>query len=154
MFCPSCGIEYSQKLNYCKRCGASLGAPTGPVEVNFPRPRIAGTVWAIALFGLVGLIADFTAYAAMADHGLHQEELLVPFVFGLFFIFGVSGLLIWQLARLISTYQQAVRQVKIEPPTLIQVPQLTAPPFQVPSVTEHTTRSFDPTLYPASDTRE
>jgi len=30
MFCPSCGFEYTQKTNYCKRCGEDLN----PAVVN------------------------------------------------------------------------------------------------------------------------
>ncbi|MFN7929597.1 MAG: zinc ribbon domain-containing protein [Blastocatellia bacterium] len=115
MFCPNCGAEYAQKINYCKRCGATMTTPTNTVEVNVPRPRLTGLFWAVAIFSLIGLGACFSIYTHLADRGLREEHLFIPFVFGLFFVFGVSALLIWQLARTISVFRDAVRTPKIEP---------------------------------------
>ena len=46
MFCPYCGTESTQGLNYCKRCGANLGAglQAGGQEAS---PAISnGAAWA------------------------------------------------------------------------------------------------------------
>ena len=34
MFCPTCGFEYTQKTNYCKRCGAGLTSSDKPPEIG------------------------------------------------------------------------------------------------------------------------
>lgn len=165
MFCPNCSAEYSQKINYCKRCGANMVSPSNTVEVHLPRIRFAGMFWAIAMMSIVGLIACFTAFSEFASDGLRGDHLIVPFVMGLLFIGGIAGGLIWQLSRLVSTLQQHVRQPKIEkallPPYQPSVPPLSSsrvspslePQEPVSSVSEHTTRSFDPVVYIEAEKR-
>src|SRR5438552_14733906 len=102
MYCPSCGIEYSQKLRYCKNCGQSLGVPASTSESKPPRLKVTGMFWAIAVFGMGGLGLAFSALIAMAKLGMHGDELIVPFIFSLVMISAIAGLLVWQLSRLIS----------------------------------------------------
>ncbi|HEX4947477.1 MAG TPA: zinc ribbon domain-containing protein [Blastocatellia bacterium] len=156
MFCPNCGAEYPQKINYCKRCGANMTAPTNTVEVHIPPPRFAGMFWAVAVMSIVGLIACFIAFNEFAHEGLRGDHLLVTFVAGLFFIGCVAGGLIWQLARLVSTFQQTVRQPKAETIPLLQSPppSLATPPEPLASVSEHTTRSFDSAVYLEAERRK
>lgn len=158
MFCPNCGAEYAQKINYCKRCGATMTTPTNTVEVNVPRPRLTGIFGAVSLFSLIGLIACFTAFTELANRGLRDEHLFIPFIFGLFFVFGISALLIWQLARTVSIFRDAVRHPKSEPLPLpqpqYQPPQLVTPPEPLASITDHTTRSFDPVYREAEKRRQ
>jgi hypothetical protein len=146
MFCPSCGLEYAQKLNYCKRCGAGLSLPMPPFESRPQPARFVGLFWAVAIFGLGGLGLAFGILATMANFGRHDEELIVPFVFSLAFIFGLVGLLIRQLSRVVSTYQQTNQMVSAERPAInqYQPAQTIAPPEAAPSVVEHTTRQFAP----------
>ena len=158
MFCPNCSAEYSQKINYCKRCGSNMAPAANTVEVHLPQPRLTGMFWAIAGMSIVGLIACFTAFSEFARAGLRDENLLVPFVLGLLFIGMIAGGMIWQLARLVSTFQQNVRQPKVETPPLPQPPQdeTPAPPLALEppaSVSEHTTRSFDPVVYVEAEKR-
>lgn len=144
MYCPSCGVEYTQKLNYCKRCGAGLTLPGPSSEPASHRPRYGWMFWAIAALGLGGLGMAFGILATMASFGMRQEELIVPFVFSLAFIFGIVGLLVRQLSRVTSAYQQTIQSANFERPavTEYQPAQLAAPPESAPSVIEHTTRQF------------
>ena len=129
--------------------------PANNVEVHLPRPRFTGMFFAIAALGIVGLIACFTAFGDFAHRGLHGDELLIPFFLGLLFVFGIAGGLIWQLSRLISTFKQSVKAALTEPTPLPmnQPPRLVAPLKPGTSVTEHTTRSFDPALYREAEKR-
>ena len=154
MFCPNCSAEYSQKINYCKRCGAHMTSATNTVEVHVPRIRFAGMFWALGFVGIGGLIACFTAFSEFARAGLRGDHLIIPFVMGLLFLGGIAGGMIWQLSRLVSTFQQNIRQPKIEAAPLPQY-QAPAPPLSssvielqepMSSVSEHTTRSFDPVI--------
>ncbi len=155
MFCPTCGAEYSQKINFCKQCGSNMTQPANNVEVHLPRPRFTGMFFAIAALGIVGLIACFTAFGDFAQRGLHGDELLAPFFLGLLFVFGIAGGLIWQLSRLISTFKQSVKAALTEPTPLLmnQPSRLVTPLKPGTSVTEHTTRSFDPALYLEAEKR-
>ncbi len=126
MFCPNCGAEYAQKINYCKRCGATMTASANNVEVHIPRPRLTGMFWAVSLFSLIGLITCFIAYTSFIDRGLRKDELMIPFIFGLMFVSGISGLLVWQLSRIVSLFRDAVHTPKIEtqPLPVYQTPPL------------------------------
>jgi len=150
MFCPSCGFEYAQKTNYCKRCGESLSVPAGADAPKTPRSKIAGMFWAIAVFCVLGLVTVFNAYDHLAGRGLRDYELILPFVTGLFFISAVAGLLIWMLARMITVHQKTGQNVIVEKHFILEAPpaQLGAPtdPLQQtvepPSVVEQTTRQM------------
>jgi hypothetical protein len=69
--------------------------------------------------------------------------------FGCSALVGISWLLIVQLSRLITLFEKSqgqprpatIQKVKITPPLI------DAPPRSVSSVTEHTTRNFDPASY-------
>ncbi len=150
MYCPSCGFEYTQKTNYCKRCGESLGTSLEVEAPRLPRPKIAPMFWAITTFGLVGLLMSFIAYYNLAREGLRGDQLMVPFVMGLFFTGTIAGLLIWQLARMITTLQRTNQQVVVgkhyvreAPPAQLGVPaEPMSQPVGQPSVVEHTTRQM------------
>ncbi len=153
MFCPHCGFEYTHKTNFCKSCGGNLSttvvseAPQMPWQ---PRPKIAPMFWAIATFGIIGLLADFIAYYALVEQGMRGDAIIVPFVMGLMFTGGVVGLLAWQLARIVAAWQRTGQNVVIERHYIREVPQaqIGAPTDQIPraaerpSVVEHTTRQM------------
>ncbi len=119
MFCPACGIEYSQKLNYCKNCGVDLGPPA-PVEVGrVARPKFGWMFHAIALLALAGTGLNFIAYYNFAQMGLHGESLILPFVLGLSTISLVALLLVRQLSRLISYYRDASLATRYQQPAIL-----------------------------------
>jgi hypothetical protein len=154
MFCPSCGAASAQKTNFCKKCGASMNPAANTVEVHLPRAGAAGMVWAIAGFSLIGLIASLIMLGGLSGpgSGYSQEALIFAFVACLTFVFSVAGLLTWQLARLINTYRDAVRQTinksqfeVLPPPPQPPQPQpvyIQAAHSPAPSVVEHTTRQM------------
>src|SRR5262245_26709539 len=150
MFCPSCGFEYTQKTNYCKRCGESMSVPASADAPRMPRSRIAGMFWAIAMFCVLGLFTVFNAYDHLVGRGLRGDELIIPFVMGLMFTGAIAGLLIWMLARMIAVHQNTGRNVIVEKHFIRETPapQLGAPADPVqhavepPSVVEHTTRQM------------
>ncbi|HEU0176755.1 MAG TPA: hypothetical protein VFV58_21015 [Blastocatellia bacterium] len=150
MFCPSCGFEYTQKTNYCKRCGESLSL-TGVVgSAKMERPKLAAMFCAVAAFGVVGMITVFSMYNILSERGLRGDELMLPFMMGMMFTGAIAGLLIWQLARMITAYQKGGRNVIVEKHYIRESPptQLGAPTDQIqqavepPSVVEHTTRQM------------
>jgi hypothetical protein len=150
MFCPSCGFEYTQKTNYCKRCGESLGTTVMSESPQAPRSKIALMFLAITVFGIAGLLASFIAYYNLAHEGLRGDALTIPFVMGLTFTGTVVGLLVWQLSRMVSALQRTAPSVVVEKHYIREAPpaQLGAPtdPIQQtvepPSVVEHTTRQM------------
>jgi hypothetical protein len=154
MLCPSCGVESTNKTNYCKSCGASLIQPESKVEVHIARPPVAAMTFAIAAFGIIGFIASLIALQAMAERELLRgDDLLAMLFICLLFLFLAIGLLSWQMGRLISTYRETskrtIENAKLEnaiqaQPVVPQRQQSYMPPPQEPvsGVTENTTRTF------------
>jgi hypothetical protein len=150
MYCPSCGFEYTQKTNYCKRCGETLSVASVVDPPKIERPSVGIMFCAVAIFGIVGMIVAFAMLSELAGRGLRGDELIVPFVMSLVFIGGIAGLLIWQLARMITAYQQTGRNVIVEKHYIREAPpaQIGAPndpihqSVEPASVVEHTTRQI------------
>jgi hypothetical protein len=157
MFCPSCGIESTNKSKYCKSCGANLNSTGTTVEVHIQRPPVAAMTFAIVAFGMIGFIASLITLDELSERDVKGDVLLVTFFFCLAFLFLIAGLLSWQLGRLISAYRDTIkRTIESEraetaipsQPVLQQRRQSYVPPVQEPvsGVTEHTTRTFSPSL--------
>jgi len=150
MFCPSCGFEYTQKTKYCKRCGESLSATSVTEAPQMERPKVVAMFCTVAAFGILGMLAAFSMYNILSERGLRGDELILPFMVGMMFTGTITGLLIWQLSRIITASQKAGRNVIVEKHYIREAPpaQLSAPtdPIQQtvepPSVVEHTTRQM------------
>jgi uncharacterized protein (DUF983 family) len=150
MFCPSCGFEYTQKTNYCKRCGEGLGFTSAADAPKMERPKLGIMFVAVAGFSIVGMTMSLIMLDLLTSKGLRGDDLLVPFVMTLMFTGAIAGALIWQLARLISVYQKSGRNVVVEKHYIRENPpaQFGAPTGQfqhaveTPSVVEHTTRQL------------
>jgi hypothetical protein len=150
MFCPSCGFEYTHKTNYCKRCGESLSLTSAYDKPKIERPKLAIMFVAIAAFGIMGMGMAFAMLDTLLGRGVRGDELIVPFVMSLMFTGTIAGLLIWQLSRMITAYQNGGQNVVVEkhyiresPPA--QLGSLTDPiqqSVEPSSVVEHTTRQF------------
>jgi len=154
MFCQSCGFEYTQKTNYCKRCGGNLTSSDKPPVVQLPTLKITGVFFVIAAFVLFSLMFVYDFYWDMIRQQIRGPELFVPFILGLGLIGAVAGLLCWQLSRVITVARKLEDwATKQERPTSREVlPQgrLVAPAdparnaVEPPSVVEHTTRQMAP----------
>ena len=155
MYCPSCGTESTQGLNYCKRCGANLSMTLGPD--NPPsRPRnLTGMVWAVAVLVAGSFSALFGGVIAMAALGIHQAEVLGPTILmGTLGIVVVAALLIRFLSKLAALPESTEsRSEKRRAKQNLAQRQISASPDYIPSVTEHTTRVFDPSERKEPDTR-
>lgn len=154
MYCPVCGAESTQGLNYCKRCGATLSPIAGGAE---PRPALrSASLLPVALVSVVGLIGFFVTIVALANSKIDQEALIGVAAFGGATVFGVVGLLIWLLTQLsgVGLRSSHVNKGTRSVSGSSTQPQLSAPSVSVPSVTENTTRNFDPPVYREKGVRE
>ncbi|MBO0858815.1 MAG: hypothetical protein J2P21_10160 [Chloracidobacterium sp.] len=84
----------------------------------------------------------------MTKRGLRGDDLVLPLLMTLTFTGSIAGLLIWQLARLITAYQKTGRNVIVEKHFIREASpaNLGAPAGEIqqavepPTVVEHTTR--------------
>jgi hypothetical protein len=150
MFCPTCGFEYTQKTNYCKRCGEELNAAPQSVEIKPPRSQATGMAFVVVGFlGIAGLFLNLLSFHVLLSR--HADEpAIFSFVLGLLFVGVVAGFLIRQLSRLITASQKP-NQAPAQERIIIreaQAPQIGAPADPVwgasepHSVVEHTTRQM------------
>ena len=165
MYCPACGAESTQGLNYCKRCGSNLAAPTNPIRSSESRPRVrgaAGAAWAMALatvgVTLGGLSIVFTSAFNLVRPIYPGSTAVVGaatvaglmVLFGSATVFGTVALLIRFFSKLLGFGQNSsdLPHIRNQQTAGEHKPvQLPAPPSAIASVTEQTTRNFDPALY-------
>jgi len=155
MYCPSCGDLTTQGLKYCKRCGLSLSAPA-PIEPKASFSKIMGMLLPVAAVALGGFIALFSTVYNLGERPTFDTRALIGIMaFGGATVVCVVGLLVWLLLRL-SGYQPLPTQDKGIRPIARDYtnPQLNSPPMGIGSVTENTTRNFDPAIYRDRDARE
>lgn len=156
MYCPNCGAESTLGLNYCKRCGGNL-SDTGQEAAPPAKNVLAALILSVATLGIVlgGLAIVFSA--ALSLIGPQPQGFVAPVndavvVAGMMVIFGSAavGLVSLMLIKLFSR-MMGLGSVADKPSrparTFIpeqRVAQITAPPIVMQSVTEHTTRNFEP----------
>jgi hypothetical protein len=155
MFCPSCGFEYTQKTNFCKRCGVDLNPAGATVAPKKTQLGVITMFWGVIAFCLTAVTILFGMFDHFQRNGrcggmCGDERLLLSFV--AFFLFVVTLLLIWQLARMVTAFRRTGQDVTVEKHFIREVPiQPVAPTGQMPeatgaiypsSVVEHTTRQM------------
>lgn len=150
MYCSSCGAEVTQELNYCNRCGAYLNPPLNLVPQMPPAPvRLTGPSIALAMMVVFSLAAIFSSARDMVLRGVHPAALTFIVIVSLAVVFGVAGLFIrlWSsvLTNRLTQNPQPPSQLKraqANPPLpAAQTGRMNEP---VSSVTDHTTRTFEP----------
>jgi Na+-transporting methylmalonyl-CoA/oxaloacetate decarboxylase gamma subunit len=159
MYCPSCGTELVQEMSYCNRCGANLKPVLN--QAGVPSTRLVGATWAIsvavAAITLGGFAMVFTLIMALVSRGVRFTEAGMALIFAaLMIILAIDWLLIRQLSRVIGKSQSSGdTDEKASKGNLTEKPvaQLGAPrDAPVSSVTENTTRAFEP-VYRERDTQ-
>lgn len=155
MYCPSCGTESALDLNYCNRCGANmvqtLTSSQQIAPLNVTKPVLAiGLITVLLTLGGFGILA-IAAYN-LAQVFQRADPIIALMMFGMITIMISDIILLRLLSRVVSTSLEAKQVVQLPKPTF-QEPQRQLPPRQepVPSVTEHTTRTFTPAFREAAD---
>ena len=150
MYCPSCGTEVTTALNYCNRCGANLNPPVSLPEEKVRLVSLTGPTIAVAAMVVMSIGLIFSAARELLTRGLHPAALTWVVIFGLATIMGVSALFIRLWTSLLGVAKPkerpARRQKQAESePEAAQLPPMRTPPAQ--SVTDHTTRNFEPAKF-------
>jgi len=151
MYCPSCAAEVTQELSYCKRCGANLK----PIltQASVPPARLVGAAWAIsmavALVTLGGFGMIFGLVMTLIIRGINVSPGGMFWIsFALLVILAIDWLLVRQLSRVLGMPQLSANAPPAKKPELNEKPtqQIGAPREPVASVTDQTTRTFEPVM--------
>jgi hypothetical protein len=152
MFCPYCGTESTQGLNYCKRCGANLGAnlQAGAQEA---RPAVSnGAAWAAgistAAVVTIGLGMIFPITTELTAHGMNPGTVAAIALVIALAVFGCAAMLLRFWSSLLGVRRPAARPALI-PPAVAPTGELGASRFDAlnpqsaSSITEQTTRTLE-----------
>ena len=169
MYCPNCGAESTLGFKYCKRCGgnltetAQMSMPVAtPPRNTFAALFLAVATVAITLGGLGIIFNSVLSLVGPSPPGFSAPVHDAVFVAALMVAFGTVtiGLVIFLLVKLftrvmgLAPVNNNSAQDKKHAVNNYQPAQLTTPPAVVSSVTEHTTRTFRPTVYEEANARE
>jgi uncharacterized protein (DUF697 family) len=146
MYCSSCGVVVAQGLSYCNYCGAKLsGAKGDNVELTEVKPGLL--VSAMAGVFILGLFV-ITMMMGMMKAILHLEGgLILAFALLCFLIMlSLEGVFVRLLFRRRRGTEEAGDNVRFKGQATkeLDAAHARAMPEPVSSVTEHTTRAFDP----------
>jgi hypothetical protein len=147
MYCSSCGTEVTKELNYCNRCGANLNPTPNVSEQPTRVVSMNGPIWAIALMAVIGLGIVFSGVSHLADKNIHPAVLIWMALGGLGMIVGVAALFLRQLSHMNTALKSVEKPAPRKKANIKEARPAQLPPSRiepVPSVTENTTRTFEP----------
>ena len=164
MYCPSCGTEYSIELKYCNRCGANLSTDVAMqpqfVPVSLTKPAIViGAILTLLTLGGFGVLTSAAVELSRAAR-LAPEGITGIVITGMLIILIADVFLVRLLTKIInaslsSNLQAPPRRPQaLSNPSAVYLPQPATARLQgVPSVTEGTTRFFEPYRTATSEDR-
>jgi hypothetical protein len=147
MYCSSCGVAVTQGLSYCNYCGAKLNGAKddGVVKSTEVKPELlVSAMVAVFVLGLGAIIVLMGVMKAVL--GLNVELILAFTVLSFLIMLFIEGVII----RLLPGRKRGVVEASETAPLKGQATkELDAAharvlPEPLPSVTEHTTRAFEP----------
>jgi len=144
MYCSSCGSALTPNLVYCNKCGARVS----PSDTDERRPDIAPEFLISAMIGLFVLgIGVVIGLMAVMKRGVGFDPPIILAITMLCFslLFLIESILIVFLFR--ASFRRKRKDVEqLKRPTTKELEAGTplGLPANMASVTEHTTRAFDP----------
>jgi predicted amidophosphoribosyltransferase len=144
MFCSACGVAVNQGLTYCKNCGAKVSRederrPAEPKPENIILMMVATFVMGLCAIGALMVVLK----AIQFDFGPLMAITMLSFLV----MMGLEGIFIRLLFRGRARDKHKDSNLLKPQPTTNQLEAQSQFPLQpVESVTEHTTRKFEPVL--------
>jgi hypothetical protein len=147
MYCSSCGVAVAQGLSYCNYCGAKLSGANGDNAAESPEVRPELLVSAMAALFILGLLAIVVLMGVMKTVlELPVERVLGFTLFPFLLMLLIEGVFLRLLFRRKRGADAEGGNVlsKGHATKELDAGQARALPEPMASVTEHTTRAFDP----------
>ena len=157
MFCSTCGLEVPHELNYCNRCGANLNPQTNLIpQMPSPPVKLTGPTIALGATVVMSIIAIFAGVDNLAVRGVDPVALAWMVIVSLTMVFGVAALFIRLWTRLLTnssneTAQRPAQLKKPQPNAQLNAAQTGPMNVPISSVTDHTTRTFEPAYRERAD---
>ncbi len=155
MYCSSCGVAVTPGLSYCNYCGEKLGGANSDSIIKSPEVRPETLVSAMVIAFVFGLGA-ITVLMGVMKAVLHLElgQILAFTLMSFLIMLSLEGVFIRLLLRRKRGPEEAgdTGRLKGQATRELDAAQARGLPEPMPSVTEHTTRAFDP-IYPERTSR-
>lgn len=144
MYCSSCGVAATQGLSYCNYCGAKLS--TGDSGDKPPDIRPGGLVTMMVATFVMGL-AVITIFMGVMKAVLHFEygPLIAFMLLSFLMMFMLEGIFVFLLFRRKHSNDEPRNTFQNNRASTKELEAQSRQPMEpISSVTEHTTRAFDP----------
>lgn len=143
VYCSSCGAPSTPGLSFCNRCGANLGLIKDQGEIKPPASpfdSLMESIFWVTVFGLGAVVGGVAALKALQFRELF---IIAYMILSSAAFLGIYGMHVLQFRRLTSAAKKSSSTKDVGTKELgpAQARLLSEP---MPSVTEHTTRAFDP----------
>jgi hypothetical protein len=147
MYCSSCGVAVTQGLSYCNYCGAKLNAVKGDNVIKSPEVKpelLVSAMVAVFVLGLVAITMLIGVMKSVLD--LNAGQILAFTMLSFLIMLFLEGVFLRLLFRRKRGTEEAGGTVLLKGQATkeLDTGQPRALPEHMPSVTEHTTRAFDP----------
>jgi hypothetical protein len=146
MYCSSCGVVVAKGLSYCNYCGAKLGGAQSDSLIKTTELRAESLIIS-AIVGLfvAGLLAITVLMGVMKAVLNLNEGLIIAFTLLSFLIMLlIEGVLIRRLLQRRRGTEEPNDHVMLKGAATKELDAAQALPEPMPSVTEETTRTFEP----------
>ncbi len=147
MYCPTCGVAVTPGLSYCNYCGAKLSGAKGDNVIKSPEVKPGLLVSAMVAVFVLGLVVITMLMGVMkAVLHLNVEVILAFTLLNFLIMLSIEGVLI----RLLLHRNRGPGEtgdtvlLKGQATKELDAAQARMLPEPVPSVTENTTRTFEP----------
>lgn len=156
MYCPACGVAVNPGSSYCNYCGENLSGAKSETTAKSPDVRPGNLIGAM-VFTFVFGIGAIAILLGMMKAVLHFDDgKILAFAFLSFLMMisleGIFTLLLFsrkrggaQTPNALPSKGQATKELDAAQPRALPEP--------ISSVTEHTTRAFDPVYRKQNDSR-
>ena len=147
MYCSSCGVAVTPGLSYCNYCGEKLSGAKSDSIIKSPEVRPETLIGAMVFAFVFGLGA-ITVLMGVMKAVIHLElgQILAFTLLSFLIMLSLEGVFIRllfrrkhgaaEVAETVLLKGQATSELDAAPGRVLPEP--------MPSVTEHTTRAFDP----------
>ena len=146
MYCPSCGIASTPGQSYCNRCGANLSIikDHGALKPSqSPINSLMDSTFWVTVFGLGVIVGGVAAMKALE---FREVFIIAYMILSTVAFLGIYGMHVWQFIRLTSGVKKSSSSAEAKEPDTKELgpAQARALSEPMPSVTEQTTRAFEP----------
>ena len=147
MYCPSCGVAVAKGLSYCNYCGAKLGGAKSDDVVKSSDIKPELVMSAMVVVFVFGLVAITMLIGVMKTTlALNAGPILAFAMLSFLIMLFLEGVFLRLLFRRNRGAQEVgdTEPLKQHTTKELDAARARALPEPVPSVTEHTTRTFEP----------